>query len=115
MSRRDTSRDFKPGQSGNPAGRPVGSRNRLQGAFLRDLAEAWEQHGRAALAIMVKEEPGQFVRVCAGLMPKEVSLDVSVLAGLTDEELAEREARLDELERAIRTGNAITVQGERLN
>jgi hypothetical protein len=30
---------FKPGQSGNSAGRPIGSRNKFSEAFCRDLAE----------------------------------------------------------------------------
>jgi hypothetical protein len=114
MGRRDTSREFKPGQSGNPAGRPAGSRSRLQGAFLRDLADAWEKEGKAAIAIMVKEEPTQFVKVCAGLMPKEVALDVSVLAAMSDEELAERLARLDRIERALMADKE-QATGETLN
>ena len=32
---------FKPGQSGNPAGRPKGARSRLQENFLAALAEKW--------------------------------------------------------------------------
>lgn len=75
---------FQPGQGG----RTLGARNKLQAGFLRDLAEAWERGGKAALEIMLKEEPSRFVQVCASLMPKEVALDVGgPLAELTDEEL----------------------------
>src|SRR5262245_33082869 len=35
---------WKPGQSGNPAGRPKGSRNRLSEDFIRAFAEDFEVH-----------------------------------------------------------------------
>jgi hypothetical protein len=77
---------FQPGQGG----RTLGARNKLQSAFLRDLAEAWERGGKAALKIMLAEEPSRFVQVCASLMPKEVALDVGgPLAELSDAELRE--------------------------
>jgi hypothetical protein len=60
---------FPPGHSG----RPAGSRNRLQADFLNDLAEAWALEGANALKVMVAEQPSDFVRVCASLMPREVS------------------------------------------
>ena len=31
---------FQPGVSGHPAGKPVKARNRLQGAFMKELADA---------------------------------------------------------------------------
>jgi hypothetical protein len=85
---------FQPGQGG----RSKGARNKLQSGFLRDLAEAWEREGAAALRIMVKEEPSKFVQVCASLMPKEVALDVGgPLAELSDEELLEALQAVKEL------------------
>ena len=64
---------WKPGQSGNPAGRSKGSRNKLKDAFLRDLAEAWEKNGRAVIEQVIKNDPAAFIRVVAGLLPREVT------------------------------------------
>jgi hypothetical protein len=37
---------WKPGQTGNPNGRPVGARQYFSSGFLRDLAEVWTEHGK---------------------------------------------------------------------
>jgi hypothetical protein len=37
---------WKPGRSGNPHGRPVGSRTTFSAGFIKDLAEVWSSHGR---------------------------------------------------------------------
>ena len=39
---------FKPGQSGNPKGRPKGARNRLGTQFLEALEADFKQHGSQA-------------------------------------------------------------------
>lgn len=81
---------FKPGQSGNPAGRPKGSRNKLTEDFLSDVLEAWQTSGKTALVGMIADKPGDFVKMVAGLVPKEATLNLTTADDLTDAELIER-------------------------
>ena len=81
---------FKPGQSGNPAGRPKGARNKLTEDFLSDVLDAWQVSGKAAITEMIADKPGDFVKMVAGLIPKDVNLNVNNMDDMSDAELAER-------------------------
>lgn len=64
---------FKPGQSGNPAGRPKGARSKLGEAFLRELLSDFEAHGAETIAKVRTERPQDYVKVVASVLPKELT------------------------------------------
>lgn len=65
---------FKPGESGNPAGRPKGSRNKLSTDFLRELADSFEEHGTETIEALRRDKPEVYVATIAKLMPKLMEL-----------------------------------------
>jgi hypothetical protein len=87
---------FLPGNSGF-GGRPKGSRNKLNEAFLEAFYGAWDRFGAQALIDVAKDDPSTFVRVAASLLPKEYKVE-SVTSELTDEQL---DQRLKQLARAF--------------
>jgi hypothetical protein len=71
---------FKPGQSGNPLGRPKGARSKFSEAFIEDLQGCWNEHGAAVLERVARDDPSTLLRVAASLMPKDISLTVGISA-----------------------------------
>ena len=67
---------FKPGQSGNPKGRPKGARNRLGTQFLEALQADFNQFGPQAIAQVREKKPEVYMRVVADLLPKEANINV---------------------------------------
>jgi hypothetical protein len=63
---------WQPGQSGNPAGRPKGSRVKLAEDFFKALADDFAANGAAAIVRMRDEKPNEYAKMVATLMPKEI-------------------------------------------
>ena len=78
---------FEPGVCPNPAGRPKHARTRLSDQFFKDLHEDWQTHGMKALTDFRGKSPGDYVRVVAGLIPREMTVKVNELEELSDDEL----------------------------
>jgi hypothetical protein len=84
---------FKKGQSGNPGGRPVGTRLALQGDFLKKFLADFEVHGAKAIRLARSKDPMGYVRVAAALLPKELEIK-RPLEELTDAQLHDAIAAL---------------------
>jgi len=85
---------FKPGESGNLAGRPKGTRNKFSEVFLKDFLSSWEEGGIDALKKVRDEDPAAFLRVAASLLPKDINVNTNqeaafdrFIEGLNDEQL----------------------------
>ena len=69
-------------------GRPKGAKNRLSWSFLSALADDFEQFGIETIRICRIQRPHEYLKVVAGLMPKELEFTDNTLQTVTDDELA---------------------------
>ena len=90
---------WKPGQSGNPAGRKPGDRNKFGTHFISDFYADWVQHGAAAIEKLRLESPKDYVKVAASLLPRELHVKAaSIVDGWTEDEV---KAALDHIRSQI--------------
>src|SRR5262245_486421 len=61
-----------PGSVLNPNGRPKSSRHRLTESFVKALADDFELHGIKAIEAVRDEKPGEYLRVIAAVLPKQL-------------------------------------------
>jgi hypothetical protein len=85
-------RPWKPGESGNPAGKPKGSRNKLGEAFIQDLYADWETNGADVIAKVREGKPDAYLKVVASILPQK--LEIEHVDSLTDDE---RRGRIREI------------------
>ena len=90
---------WQPGQSGNPAGRPRGSRNALSEEVICALLRDFRKHGEKAIAKVRRDQPGVYLKVIALLIPREDKVEHrNRVKELSDEQL---EAMVEYLETSL--------------
>lgn len=65
---------FKPGQSGNPAGRPLGSKHKISEKFIETLTADFEAHGVGVIEKVRSERPDSYLKIVADLVPKDFNI-----------------------------------------
>ena len=90
---------WQPGQSGNPAGRLRGSRNKLTEEVICALLRDFRQHGQKAVARVRQTQPAAYLKILALLIPREHKVEHSnLLKELSDEQL---EAMIEYIETSL--------------
>ena len=82
-------RPWQPGQSGNPAGRPKGARSKLGEAFIDALLADFNENGIQAIKDMRADKAGDYVKVLASILPKEVDVSGAIDLGSALDSLPE--------------------------
>lgn len=78
---------FKPGQSGNPGGKPAAARNRLTGKFLNALADDFDTHGVATIERLRQKNPAAYIKIVARLCPVQFESNSDQLEAFDNETL----------------------------
>ena len=104
---------WQPGESGNPAGRLRGSRNRLSEAVICALLRDFEKHGEKAIARVREENPAMYLKVFAMVLPRQHKVEhTNPTSSLSDEQLTLMIAELEErIARRKAGGDAKLVEG----
>jgi hypothetical protein len=96
------------------AGRPKGSKNRLAARVYEDVFRLWSEpaaegselsRGEAALVILAREKPAEFVKVVFSILPRDLVIE-NVASALDDDELAHMISMLRERVLAARQEQA---------
>ena len=111
------SNQFKPGHN-IKGGRPRGSRNKLAQQVFDDIFRHWNEpaggelcKGQAALELLYRERPGDYLKLTASVLPKEFVFENAVTE-LDDEELDRMIEALRERALSARQEQALELKPE---
>lgn len=68
---------FQPGMSGNPNGRPKGSKNKVSEDFVQAYAKIFAEKGEGVLRDLAENDKATFAKIGAGFVPKDFNMDTS--------------------------------------
>lgn len=63
---------FQPGETGNPGGKALGTRNRLNADFLNKMADDFQKYGKEAIQAAREKDPMGYVKAMCALQPKQI-------------------------------------------
>ncbi|MCK1595488.1 DUF5681 domain-containing protein [Bradyrhizobium sp. 164] len=96
---------WKPGQSGNPLGRPQGSRSKFSEAACADALADWTANGKDTLERVRATDPSTYLRVLFSIIPKDIAVSIENRTGPMDSAEMQMMRRLVGLIQA--TANAV--------
>jgi hypothetical protein len=65
---------FVKGQSGNPAGRVPGSKNKISEKFIEAITSDFEANGVGVIEKVRTDKPEAYLKIVADLVPKDFNL-----------------------------------------
>lgn len=110
MGRDEQTGQFLPGHK-RSGGRRKGARNRLHADFVVALQEHFANQGKSAIEIVFKENPKDYLKIIASILPKEFILEDGRLETMSDDEIAGYLAEIRQLKAAER--KTIELKAER--
>ena len=79
---------FRPGQSGNPGGKPIHARAALSDAFIKAVAKDFRENGAKVLEALRTDKPDKYCELIASIIPKETNVSVEQSGTVTHEHVA---------------------------
>src|ERR1700722_4444631 len=96
----------QPSESEPPGVHDAEPRAAFAQAFFAVFLADWREGGKKAIEAMRKDKPGDYVKLAAALLPKDLAVKTEPIDELTDAEIAARIAQLAESQALARPGGA---------
>ena len=105
---------WRPGESGNVAGRRPGSRNRLTEEIISSFLRDWRKHGDKALERVRRTQPAAYYKLAVLLVPKEHKVEhTNPYGNMSTEQIEAYIAEIqDRLDRRAAGDQAKLIDGE---
>jgi hypothetical protein len=95
---------WKPGQSGNPLGRPQGARSKFSEQACADALADWTANGAGVLERVRATDPSTYLRVLFSIIPKDIAVSIEQRTGPLDSNEVRMMRRLVDLIEACAVG-----------